>query len=181
MEETWKPVPYEPFGTFYSVSNLGRVKPNVVSRYSKNKAEFLKPVMSKARKSGSGRYPIVTLYAEGKAKCAFIHKMVCLAFVGPQPFPKAIVCHKDDIQTNNRFDNLEWGTHKSNAETRLANGNYGRGESNGHARLTENAVREIRALYSLGNVTQEHLAQRFHVGEGAIGCVIRGETWRHVV
>lgn len=180
MEEMWKPVPYEPFDKVYSVSNLGRVKPNVVSRYSKNKAEFLKPVMSKARKSGSGRYPIVTLYADGKSKCAFVHQMVALAFIGPKPFPDAIVCHKDDVKTNNRADNLEWGTHKSNAETRESIGVSSRGEGNGHARLTEDDVRAIRTRYAQGGITQGELAQEFGVYPTNIHHIVVRRTWRHV-
>lgn len=43
-----------------------------------------------------------------------IHRLVCEAFHGPAPFPRAVVMHLDEDQTNNRADNLKWGTQKEN-------------------------------------------------------------------
>ncbi len=40
--------------------------------------------------------------------------VVCEAFHGPKPFPKAVVMHKDENSRNNRPDNLRWGTQKEN-------------------------------------------------------------------
>lgn len=43
-----------------------------------------------------------------------VSRLVCEAFHGPAPFPKAIVMHIDDNPENNRADNLKWGTQKEN-------------------------------------------------------------------
>lgn len=43
-----------------------------------------------------------------------IHQAVCEAFHGPKPFPKAVVIHLDEDGTNNRPENLKWGTQKEN-------------------------------------------------------------------
>lgn len=172
MEEIWKPVPYEPFDAVYSVSNLGRVKPNTPSRFSKNKAAFLKPTTRR-------KYLHVSLYADGRRMSAFVHKMVALAFIGPKPFPTAIVCHKDDIRHNNQADNLEWGTTKSNADTRDANGHVTWGSKNGHARLTENDVVRIRALYAQGGITQQDLARQFAVSGPTVNNIVRRKSWCH--
>jgi HNH endonuclease len=40
--------------------------------------------------------------------------LVCEAFHGPRPSPRAVVMHKDDNPQNNRADNLKWGTQKEN-------------------------------------------------------------------
>lgn len=54
------------------------------------------------------------------------------------------------------------------------------GASVGSARLTDAAVREIRARYSTGDVTQRALAQEYGVSQNAIGLILRRKTWRHV-
>lgn len=43
-----------------------------------------------------------------------IHRLVCEAFHGPAPFPKAVVIHLDENALNNRPENLKWGTQKEN-------------------------------------------------------------------
>lgn len=171
MKEIWKPVPFYPYDAKYSVSNLGRVKPNVVSKYSKNKAEFLKPVPTPRG------YLFVSLYAEGKTYCAFIHRMVTIAFHGKPPADKPYACHKDDCQTNNRTDNLYWGSHADNTRDREENGKGSKGASNGRAMLTPVEVAEIRRLYADGNVSQTSLGKQFHIGQVQISRIVRGEHW----
>lgn len=174
MEEIWKPVPYELFANVYSVSNLGRVKPNVISRYSKNRAEFLDP-------SPSPRgYLHVSLYANGKARSAFIHRMVCIAFHGEPPFPKANVCHKDDNKVNNLADNLEWGDIWHNAKTAVALGKIRRGNDVNTSKLTEDDVRAIRARYAQGGITQTVLAMEYGVNPAAIYFIIIRRNWSHL-
>lgn len=43
-----------------------------------------------------------------------MHQLVCEAFHGPKPFPKAVVIHIDENGLNNRPENLKWGTQKEN-------------------------------------------------------------------
>ena len=43
-----------------------------------------------------------------------IHRAVCEAFHGPCPFDGAVVIHIDEDATNNRPENLKWGTQKEN-------------------------------------------------------------------
>lgn len=43
-----------------------------------------------------------------------VHRLVCEAFHGPPPFERAVVIHLDEDATNNRADNLKWGTQKEN-------------------------------------------------------------------
>jgi hypothetical protein len=43
-----------------------------------------------------------------------VHRLVCEAFHGPPPFDRAVVIHLDEDATNNRADNLKWGTQKEN-------------------------------------------------------------------
>lgn len=41
-----------------------------------------------------------------------VHRMICKAFIGPQPKDKPTVNHKDHNPGNNHYTNLEWASHK---------------------------------------------------------------------
>jgi len=43
-----------------------------------------------------------------------VHRLVCEAFHGPAPDASFVVIHLDEDATNNRKDNLKWGTMKEN-------------------------------------------------------------------
>lgn len=45
-----------------------------------------------------------------------LHPIVCAAFHGPKPFPKAVVRHLDGDSQNNCANNLRWGTPQENAD-----------------------------------------------------------------
>ncbi len=55
-----------------------------------------------------------------------------------------------------------------------------KGECNPAAKLTDDAVRAIRARYRAGGVTQKALADEYGVRFQAISKVVRGDRWKHV-
>lgn len=65
------------------------------------------------RASKTARHAYRGLYARyyGNMK---VHRLVCEAFHGPPPFPRAVVIHLDENALNNRPENLRWGTQKEN-------------------------------------------------------------------
>lgn len=54
------------------------------------------------------------------------------------------------------------------------------GERHGHAKLTDEKVREIRRRYATGDETFLSLANDYDVSNGTICAVIHRRTWRHV-
>lgn len=48
-------------------------------------------------------------------------------------------------------------------------------------KLTESDVLEIRRRYQVGNISQPALAREFGVTQGAIGPIVRGKGWRHLI
>lgn len=55
------------------------------------------------------------------------------------------------------------------------------GTKNVNAKLNDSKVLKIRELYKENMFNQYQLADMFNVTQTAIGCVVRNETWRHVL
>jgi IS30 family transposase len=51
--------------------------------------------------------------------------------------------------------------------------------AHGNAKLTDNAVREIRRLRTEG-MTYEQISNQFGVCEATIGNIVTGKIWKHV-
>lgn len=74
----------------------------------------------KSRDMGTG-YRAVNLSQGGEAKTMMVHVLVCMTFNGPKPSPAHLVCHKNDVRTDNRSENLYWGLPADNAADRQRN------------------------------------------------------------
>ncbi len=166
------------FDKFYCISDSGKI-------WSKYKAgnhhSKIKKGKWKRRKlciQPSGHLTIV-LYLKGKQYSKSIHSLVLETFIGPCPLN--MQCrHLDGDPTNNKFENLKWGTSKENGEDMVKHGTGTIGEKNEHVKLTENEVIEIREMYSTNKYTQEKLAEIFDVTQSNIGCIIRRKSWKHI-
>lgn len=101
--EKWAKVP-DSFDKYW-VSSLGRV-----ARGDSGPQEILK-----CRKSTHG-YLAFSACHRGKRKHWSVHRAVLYAFVGPPPPGRPIVRHLNDVGTDNRLENLVWGTYRENSE-----------------------------------------------------------------
>jgi len=121
-----------------------------------------------------------------------------------------LVCHHCDTPTCVRPDHLFLGTSQDNSddavqkrrmcrgddhwqrkypERRLTGDRNGsrthrhllpRGEKNKNSRATEEAVRQIRALYADG-FSQDRIAERFGLAQNTVSAIVRRVTWAHVI
>lgn len=87
--------------------------------------------------------------------------------------------HRCDLPSCVNPSHLFLGTNADNAADRDRKGRQARGESNGHAKLTADQVRAIRAARLLGSTLAE-LAARHGVSLVAVHDVLSGRTWAHV-
>jgi hypothetical protein len=114
IEETWKPVPSKP-GVM--ASSWGRVLlPPRVAKMPKGGERVYTPkpiygVKTKAGKAARHEYMGIQNRHFGNMK---VHRLVCEAFHGDPPDGRGVVIHLDEDATNNRPENLKWGTQKEN-------------------------------------------------------------------
>ena len=100
MKEIWQDI--EEYEGIYQISNFGRIK----RLYCNKKEKVLKPFI----KNG---YYTVRLSKKSKVKNFRVHRLIGKAFI-KNPNNYNIIDHINGIKTDNKFENLEWVTHKEN-------------------------------------------------------------------
>jgi hypothetical protein len=130
---------------------------------------------------GPGGYLRIELYHDGQRFIKKVHRLICEAFNGP--CPSGMECrHLNGDKTDNRANNLCWGTRGDNVADMIQHGQMVRsdGEKNGNAKLTENDVLSILAAYFCGTTTYKQLAKLYGVSLTQIGQIVRRERWRYL-
>lgn len=119
-------------------------------------------------------YGVVTLPGERGG----VHRIVCRHFHGEPVAPRNLAAHSCGNGHLGCMNpkHLRWATSKENSEDRERHGNTARGESCGSAKLTEQAVRDIR------NSTESlrTLAVRHGLTIGGVFGAKSGKNWRHL-
>lgn len=129
------------------------------------------------------------------------HRWAWRLFRGPIPRGEGhhgtCVLHKCDVRVCVNPDHLYLGDSTDNARDRKVRGRENhpvgdrcgfrkhpevvpRGERHANAKLTDETVRAIRAIGASGARHQD-IADRFGVSRRAVGFVLSGKTWRHVL
>lgn len=110
------------------------------------------------------------------------HRLSYQLFVGPIP-DGYVIRHRNDTPIDVSPNNLEVGTCADNTADiwERDRGNAQRGVDNGQAKLTDDAVREIRYRREELGETYASIARRFDVTYFAIRAICLGKTWRHVL
>lgn len=154
---------------YYEVSDHGRVRSlprwNTVGRVLKL---GLHP----------GGYHGVVFSVAGIRKSILVHKLVLEAFVEPCPEGHE-ARHLDGDPTNNRLDNLAWGTPSENERDKLRHGTSQRGEGNGMTKLSTEQVREIIRRNANGE-SQRALAVAFGIHQPQVSRIVTGKRWGHL-
>lgn len=104
--------------------------------------------------------------------------MVLEAFVGPCP-PGQECRHLDGDPSNNRVENLAWGTHEENAGDMIRHDRVNKGERCTFSRLDRERVEGIIRELSEG-ATIRALSMKYGVHFTTVFSIQRGETWKHV-
>lgn len=125
-------------------------------------------------------YPQVYLCICGSRKMFQIHRLVLMAFVGL--CPEGMECrHLNSDPTDNRLENLCWGSHRENVLDMVRAGRRPewRGERSGNAKVAEQDIRDIRAAFAAGELQRE-IAQRYGLTQGYVSEIVNLKKWAHV-
>lgn len=115
-----------------------------------------------------------------------VHRIVAQLYVpNPNPDIYVEVNHKDFNRANPNAENLEWSTHAENIQYSIKNkrmyvqNNDCSGAKNFNAKLTEEQVKEIRALSQQGWTTYA-IAKKYSRGWTTIKHIIDKDTWKNI-
>lgn len=138
------------------------------------------PPRELAQRTDRYGYRRITIGVREVRKTTTVHKLVLLAFHG-EPQDGCEACHYDGDRTNNAASNLRWGTHSENMQDSIRHGTTGmnRGVLNGHAKVSESDVAEIRQRRSAGD-SLSTLGSEYGITKAAVKMICNRVTWKHV-
>ena len=171
--EIWKDI--KKYKGFYQVSNFGRVRSWINNKRNKRRH----PKILSTPNDGAG-YPMIVINSVKYGSFTTrVHRLVAKHFI-PNPEKKPEVNHIDANKENNHYTNLEWCTSKENQDHATKNGLMEFGEKRYNSKLTNKKVKEIRASYKSGSVSQTELAEKYGVSQRLIMNVLNRTAWKHV-
>lgn len=91
-------------------------------------------------------------------------------------FPPCVNVHPRHVQPGTQVENLEDARSKGRMRPPAAR----RGEANPFAKLTDQTVRRIRAMYATGHYTQREVAEKLGTTRASVCDVVTRRRWRHV-
>jgi len=151
----------------YEASSLGRIR----SHSRKKRGALLNQPI------GKKGYPHCNLKNDqGELVHGHAHSFIALAFLGPLPH-NAEVCHWDGDKTNNRIENLRYGTHAENGmDTRRLNGNSDReADKIQKAWLWRAIIRKAVAIYKSGKMNLKQVGDLIGVTESGMSLYVSGK------
>lgn len=174
MTERWRPIPrFEG----YEASDRGRVRSWRAP--GRGECRRVHPLIRKLIPNVRTGYLDVMLSVGGELRLRKVAQLVLEAFVGLRPTGYE-TRHLDGNITNNRLENLAWGTRQDQFNDQVRHGTDTRGERNGASKLSSTQVREIRRLLKAGHKGSD-LARRFGVGDPTITRIKKGDRYATVV
>lgn len=123
----------------------------------------------------SGGYGTLSM---GAGAPAYAHRLSFALFKGPIP-AGLWVLHRCDNPPCVNPDHLFLGTIRDNNADRHSKGRSPKGTRHGRARLTEDAVRELRKRAAAGEM-QRTLAAEFGLSESHLSGILSGRFWAHL-
>lgn len=171
--EIWRDIPgYE---GAYQVSSLGRVRslPRLVPVHDRvHMVTYARPCPGRIlRQAVCDKAGHVSVHLGKHCRGIPVHQLVMLAFYGYPPAGMEAM-HLNGNPTDNRPENLRYGTHSQNMIDMYRTGK-------GHLKLTPEEVRQIRFAFSCGWSVRE-LAAVYGVSDSCIRRIGKGRRYAWV-
>lgn len=166
--ETWCPVPGFPG---YEISDQGQVKS--LARLSLQGAMRRERIL-KPDANWAGYYH-VRLALDGVKHARLVHRLVLLAFKGTCPEGQQ-ARHLNGVRSDNRLDNLEWGTIEENRADQKRHGTGIQGTRNPKAKLNEVDLERVFDLRKAG-CSQQAIADHLGFDQTHVSKILRGRHY----
>src|SRR3990167_4776116 len=154
-----KPIPGFPDYFASADGSIWSMKRPHNDREAPKEPRKLKPQITRA-------HHIICLCLNRKKVFRYVGHLVLESFVGPRPEGMEM-CHGPNGKLDDSLSNLYWDTRSRNlGADRLRDGTDSRGEKYGAAKLSEQDVRDIRAVH--GKEPRGETALRYGVGRTQI-------------
>lgn len=158
----------------YAVSRCGRVFTVFIKQGHRFQGvRELKPGLTAAG------YRMVRASVNGATTAFYVHRLVAVAFLPPPAEGQTCVRHLNGTPTDNRAENLAWGTQAENMADCISHGRTLRGLKNPNAKLNDSLVQAARLLVGQG-FSSSAVASFFGVNEETVRRAVSGEHWGHV-
>lgn len=165
--EIWQDIPDYPG---YQASSQGRIRS---FRKRGSPPRILKPSVI------PNGYLYVCLQQDGRSVSRYVHRLVLLAFRGKPPAGMTTRHLNNNDRTDNRLENLCWGTFQENEADKRRHWGENRVGLIPNRKLTEAKVVLIRLLHSTG-MSRDDLASLFKVSEGAVRAIVKRRSWAYL-
>lgn len=113
-------------------------------------------------------------------KNPYVHSLVLTAFVRARE-PKEECRHLNGIPTDNRLENLAWGTSRQNKRDKIGHSTHLAGERHPNTKFTNEQVAAIRKLvkrHKSGSGMVMFLARWFGIGYSSISFIASGRYFK---
>jgi len=119
-------------------------------------------------------YSSVSLCHDNHKVTKSVHRLVCMAFHG-MPDPLTLQTrHLNGDLTDNRPENLAWGTQYDNWRDRRAHGHGSMRSTHPQAKLTEEECTHLKWAVHKGLCSRRHAAQMLGMSQSSISAICRG-------
>lgn len=113
----------------------------------------------------------------GPARTKYVHVLMLEGFLCPRPSENSVGCHRNDDRTDNRLENLYWGSQSDNVRDAIRNGKIKVGRQHPAAKMSEKDACVAAYLLDRG-VQAELVAATFGVCVGTLQHVV-AESGKH--
>ncbi len=164
--EIWKPIPSLPE---YLASSWGRIM----------RIPYRSEMINGGQRTYGGE-PTLGVLAEGRYRINFrgqnykVHRLICEAFAGIPSFDGAVCMHINEDATDNRPENLMWGTQKENLSEPGFRA-YCRRADRG-PKISSEQARKIK----YGTMSAAEAARTYGISASTVSNIRGGRSWRHI-
>lgn len=156
----------------YEVSSHGRVR-----SYENQCYDGLRLLKPKITKTGYVQYALPRVSGVGSRTQYFgVHRLVLVAFIGDPPTPQHIARHKNHDRSDNRVENLEWGTHQDNMNDLRVSGRAARGVKAHKAVIDNDIVKRVAELLRTG-LGSTAVSRATGISHSTVASIKYGKSW----